>query len=48
VFSIGLLADLVGRSTRRRDEVPWAVQPADRPAPVDEARQPAEPPVAAV
>jgi len=48
VFSIGLLADLVGRSTRRRDEVPWAVQPADRPASVDEARQPAEPPVAAV
>ena len=28
VFSIGLLADLVGRSTRRRDEVPWAVLPA--------------------
>ena len=39
VFSIGLLADLVGRSTRRRDEVPWASSPRTDLSTVDEARR---------
>ncbi len=51
VFSIGLLADLVGRSTRRTGEVQPAVLPVvDRPMPLVEVRrESAEPPdVAAV
>jgi glycosyltransferase involved in cell wall biosynthesis len=44
VFSIGLLADLVGRATRLKAEVPPAVLPLERPAVVEVDREPAEPP----